>query len=80
MSQEKIEIVRRIYERWGRGDFRAGVGLYDRYILFVLNPEFPDAGTYQRGRPGEPECDRRRGAARPSRCATTRCGRSGGRR
>jgi len=46
MSQENVEIVRRIYERWERGDFRAGVGLYDPYVLFVLNPEFPDAGTY----------------------------------
>jgi ketosteroid isomerase-like protein len=46
MSQRNIEIVRRIYERWGRGDFRAGVELYDPYVLFVLRPEFPDAGAY----------------------------------
>jgi hypothetical protein len=46
MSQEKIEIVRRIYERWGRGDFTAGVEHYDPYVLFVLNPEFPEAGVY----------------------------------
>jgi ketosteroid isomerase-like protein len=46
MSQENIEIVRRIYERWGRGDFRAGVELYDPYVLLVLRPEFPDAGAY----------------------------------
>ena len=46
MSQRNIEIVRRIYERWGRGDFRAGVELYDPYVLLVLRPEFPDAGAY----------------------------------
>jgi ketosteroid isomerase-like protein len=46
MSQEKVEIVRQIYERWGRGDFRAGAELYDPYVLLVLRPEFPDAGAY----------------------------------
>jgi ketosteroid isomerase-like protein len=46
MSRENVETVRRIYERWGRGDFRAGAELYDRYVLLVLRPEFPDAGAY----------------------------------
>jgi ketosteroid isomerase-like protein len=46
MSQDYVEIVRRIFERWGRGDFRAGLELYDPYIMLVLRPEFPDAGTY----------------------------------
>jgi ketosteroid isomerase-like protein len=46
VSQEHVEIVRRIYERWGRGDFRAGTELYDPYVLLVLRPEFPDARAY----------------------------------
>jgi ketosteroid isomerase-like protein len=46
MSQKHVEIVRRIYERWGRGDFRAGIELYDPYVLLVLRPEFPDARAY----------------------------------
>jgi ketosteroid isomerase-like protein len=46
MSQENAEIVRQIYESWRRGDFRAGVGLYDPYVLLVLRPEFPEAGAY----------------------------------
>jgi ketosteroid isomerase-like protein len=46
MSQKNVETVRGIYERWGRGDFRAGAELYDPYILLVLRPEFPEAGTY----------------------------------
>jgi ketosteroid isomerase-like protein len=45
-SQKNVEIVRQIYERWGRGDFRAGVELYDPHVLLVLRPEFPEAGTY----------------------------------
>ena len=49
MSRENVDAVRRIYERWGRGDFRAGVELYDPYVQLVLRPEFPDAGAY-RGR------------------------------
>jgi ketosteroid isomerase-like protein len=47
MSQKYVEIVRQIYERWGRGDFRAGSELYDPYVLLVLRPEFPDAGAYR---------------------------------
>jgi ketosteroid isomerase-like protein len=46
VSQANVEAVRRIYERWARGDFRAGTELYDPYVLLVLRPEFPDAGTY----------------------------------
>jgi ketosteroid isomerase-like protein len=46
MSAKNVEIVRGIYEAWGRGDFGAGIELYDPYILFVLRPEFPDAGAY----------------------------------
>jgi len=47
MSQENVEIVRRIYAHWGRGDFRAGVELYDPNILLILRPEFPEAGVYR---------------------------------
>jgi ketosteroid isomerase-like protein len=46
MSRDRVETMRRIYDAWGRGDFRAGADLYDRHVLLVLNPEFPDAGAY----------------------------------
>jgi ketosteroid isomerase-like protein len=46
MSRTNVETVRRIYERWGRGDFRAGTNLYDPEMVLVLRPEFPEAGTY----------------------------------
>ena len=46
MSRERVELVRRIYERWSQGDFQAGTELYDPNILLVLRPEFPESGTY----------------------------------
>jgi ketosteroid isomerase-like protein len=46
MAQKHVDIVRQIYERWGVGDFRAGVDLYDPHIQLVLRPEFPDSGVY----------------------------------
>jgi ketosteroid isomerase-like protein len=46
MPQDKVEIVRGVFERWREGDFRAGVRLLDPHVLLVLRPGFPDAGTY----------------------------------
>ena len=47
MPQQRVETVREIYERWGKGDFRAGVELYDPHVLLVLRPEFPEPGVYR---------------------------------
>ena len=38
--------MRRIFDDWGRGNFRAGVELFDPHVLLVLRPEFPEAGVY----------------------------------
>jgi ketosteroid isomerase-like protein len=46
MSRERVEVMRRIYDDWGRGNFRAGVELFDPHVSLVLRPEFPDAGVY----------------------------------
>jgi ketosteroid isomerase-like protein len=46
MSAEKVEAVRRVYERWSEGDFTASVPIFDEHVVFVLGPEFPDAGAY----------------------------------
>jgi ketosteroid isomerase-like protein len=46
MSREKVEVMRRIFDDWGRSNFRAGVELFDPHVLLVLRPEFPDAGVY----------------------------------
>jgi ketosteroid isomerase-like protein len=34
MSEENVEVVRRTYARWARGDMQAGVDLFDPEIVF----------------------------------------------
>jgi ketosteroid isomerase-like protein len=46
MSEENVAAVRAVYERWGAGDFRAGLDLFDPEVVFVMHPGFPDAGIY----------------------------------
>ena len=46
MSRANVETLRRIYERWGEGDFSAGFELYDPYVVLVLRPEFPESGPH----------------------------------
>jgi uncharacterized protein len=46
MSEENVEAVRAVYERWSEGDLRASIELLDPQVVLVLRPEFPDAGTY----------------------------------
>ena len=44
MSQENVEIVRRLYEKWGNGDFRVGAVFYDSRVLFIPLARLPDSG------------------------------------
>ncbi|MDQ2676641.1 MAG: nuclear transport factor 2 family protein [Actinomycetota bacterium] len=46
MSERESETVRRLYERWSQGDFSAGAQLFDDATVFILSPDFPDAGIY----------------------------------
>lgn len=46
MSGERVEVIRRVYDDWARGDFRPAAQLFDPHVLLVLRPEFPDAGAY----------------------------------
>jgi ketosteroid isomerase-like protein len=46
MNQENVEAIRGIYERWGEGDFRGGVNLFDSLVLYVVGPEFPNVGVH----------------------------------
>lgn len=47
MSEENVEVVRGVYERWAEGDFRAGVELFHPEFEFVLPSGFPESGTYR---------------------------------
>jgi ketosteroid isomerase-like protein len=40
MSQENVEAIRAVYERFSEGDFRASADLLDPHVVLVLNPEF----------------------------------------
>jgi ketosteroid isomerase-like protein len=46
MPETNVEIVRQVYERWARGDFRGGTEIFDPWVVLVMRPEFPDAGAY----------------------------------
>jgi ketosteroid isomerase-like protein len=46
VSRAYVDTLRRIYERWGEGDFSAGFELYDPYIVLVLRQEFPESGPH----------------------------------
>jgi ketosteroid isomerase-like protein len=46
MSEENVELVRGVYERWGEGDLSASIDLFDPNVVLVLGPQFPDAGSY----------------------------------
>ena len=47
MSEENVELVRGIYDKWGTGNFRAGTDLFDPDVVLVLRGDFPDAGAYE---------------------------------
>jgi ketosteroid isomerase-like protein len=55
MPESNVEIVRRAYEAWNRGDFDAAAEVLDPQIEWQMPSNIPDAGTY-RG----PDEDRRR--------------------
>jgi ketosteroid isomerase-like protein len=46
MSQENVEIVRRMYEAWAAGDFRAGAEDLDQHVMFVVRPDFAEWGVF----------------------------------
>jgi hypothetical protein len=49
MSQENVELVRRAYEAWNRGDLETAFEFLDLDVEVSVPPDLPEAGTY-RGR------------------------------
>ena len=45
MSRENVETVSRIFEGWASGDLRAGAEYFDEHVVFVVRPDFPEAGV-----------------------------------
>lgn len=43
MSQENVEAIRKVYERFSEGDFRASADLLDPHVVLVLDSEFAPA-------------------------------------
>jgi len=43
MSEENVEVVRRIFEGWAIGDFGAGRSDLDPDVVFVVRHPFPEA-------------------------------------
>ena len=46
MTEQNVEALRRVYERWAEGDFRASLEVFDPLVLMVQSGDFPDAGAY----------------------------------
>ncbi|HKG37189.1 MAG TPA: nuclear transport factor 2 family protein [Solirubrobacterales bacterium] len=47
MAGSHEEAVRIVYDGWARGDFRAGLDVFDPDVEFVMGRGFPEAGTYR---------------------------------
>jgi ketosteroid isomerase-like protein len=45
MSQENVEIVTRVFDAWGKGDFRATADYLDANFVLVVGRGFPDPGA-----------------------------------
>lgn len=43
---DELAAVREVYEEWGRGNYRAGLELYDPEMTLEVHNPIPDAGTY----------------------------------
>jgi ketosteroid isomerase-like protein len=46
MSQENVEVVKRIFAEWSKGNFAAGTPVYDENVLLVVHPQFAEPGVF----------------------------------
>lgn len=45
MPSDHVELLREVYERWGRGDFKTEA-LYSDDFTMTMGPDFPDTGVH----------------------------------
>ncbi len=45
MSQENVELLRRVYDEWAKGNLSAGLDLLDPHIVYVNRPSLLDSAT-----------------------------------
>jgi ketosteroid isomerase-like protein len=47
MSEENVEIVRRVFDAWAEGEFGAAILRHlDEHVLYVVPPDFPEFGVF----------------------------------
>ena len=46
MSQENVEVVRRIFDAWASGDWSIGNEYLDQHAVYVISSDFPAFGAY----------------------------------
>ena len=45
MSQENVDVIRRVYELWNRGDLSAAVEMLDQHVVWNAYVYLPDSRT-----------------------------------
>ena len=56
MSQENVEVVRALYARFVKGDFRASAELFDRHVSFLLMPDAREPRSMSASKGSRREC------------------------
>ena len=46
MSQENVEVVRRVFDSWAKGEFPTRALPLDDHVMYVVSSDFPEAGTF----------------------------------
>jgi ketosteroid isomerase-like protein len=44
---DRVSVLEDIYRRWGEGNYRAGLELYDPEMTLEVHSPIPDAGVYE---------------------------------
>ena len=43
----RVEVLKDVYREWGRGNYRAGIELYDPELTLEVHSPIPEAGVYE---------------------------------